>query len=84
MRLMKNENSIVPVLMTTVVLLAGSNTLALLGHDFSPPFVDTIKAEVQLVQQNIASNNLSLASDHANKALALMTDDVTKEIAERN
>ncbi|MGI0044546.1 MAG: hypothetical protein ACRD47_12635, partial [Nitrososphaeraceae archaeon] len=28
--------------------------------------------------------NMSLASDHANKALALMTDDVNKEIAERN
>ena len=78
------RDPIVPVLMTTVVLLAGSNTLALLGHDFSPPFVDTIKAEVQLVQQNIASNNLSLASDHANKALALLTVDVNKEIAERN
>lgn len=46
--------------------------------------VNKIKAEAQLVQQNIASNNMSLASDHGNKALALMTDDVNKEIAERN
>ena len=91
MRLMKNEKSILPVLMVTVVLLAGSNTLTLFGHNFSPDesasflaLVDTIKAEAQLVQQNIASNNLSLASDHANKALALMTANVTKEIAERN
>ena len=88
---MKNEKSVVPVLMVTVVLLAGSNTLTLFGHNFSPDesasflaLVDTIKAEAQLVQQNIASNNLSLASDHANKALALMTANVTKEIAERN
>lgn len=91
MRLMKNEKSIVPVLITAAVLLVGSNTLSLLGHNFSPDesasflaLVDTIKAEAQLVQQNIASNNMSLASEHANKALALMTDNVTKEIAERN
>jgi len=88
---MKNEKSILPVLMVTVVLLAGSNTLTIFGHNFSPDesasflaLVDTIKAGAQLVQQNIASNNLSLASDHANKALALMTANVTKEIAERN
>ena len=37
-----------------------------------------------MVQQNLASNNMSLASDHANKALALLTDDVNKEIGERN
>jgi hypothetical protein len=91
MQLMKNEKSILPVLMTTVVLLVGSNTLTLFGHNFSPDesasflaLVDTIKTEAQLVQQNIASNNLSLASAHANKALALMTDNVTKEIAERS
>jgi hypothetical protein len=92
MRLMKIEKSIVPLLMATVVLLAtGSNVHVLFGHNFSPDesasflaLVNTIKAEAQLVQQNIASNNLSLASDHANKALALLTDDVNKEIAERN
>lgn len=88
---MKIEKSIVPILMATVVLLAGSNTHTLFGHNFSPDesasflaLVNTIKAEAQLVQQNIAINNMSLASDHANKALALMTDDVNKEIAERN
>ena len=82
---------VVPFLMATVVLLAGSNTHTLLGHNFSSDesasflaLVNTIKAEAQLVQQNIANNNMSLASEHANKALALMTDDVNKEIAERN
>ena len=45
---------------------------------------DALKAEVQLVQQNLVNNNMSLASDHANKALVLITDDVNKEIAERN
>ncbi|MGH9974701.1 MAG: hypothetical protein ACRD8Z_02540 [Nitrososphaeraceae archaeon] len=92
MRLIKIEKSIVSLLMATVVLLtAGSNTHVLFGHNFSPDesasflaLVNTIKGEAQLVRQNIASNNMSLASDHANKALAMMTDDVNKEIAERN
>ncbi len=91
MRLMKIDKSIVLFLMATVVMLTGSNTNTLFGHNFSPDesasflaLVNTIKAETQLVQQNIASNNMSLASDHANNALALMTDDVNKEIAERN
>lgn len=89
---MKIEKSIVPLLMATMVLLTCvSNAHVLFGHNFSPDesasflaLVNTIKAEAQLVQQNIASNNMSLASDHANKALALITDNVTKEIAERN
>ena len=62
-----------------------------MGHNFSSDesasflaLVNTIKAEAQLVQQNIANNNMSLASEHANKALTLMTDNVNKEIAERN
>ena len=82
---------VVPFLMATVVLLAGSNTHTLLGHNFSSDesasflaLVNTIKAEAQLVQQNIANNNMSLASEHANKALTLMTDNINKEIAERN
>lgn len=82
---------VVPFLMATAVLLAGSNTHTLLGHNFSSDesasflaLVNTIKAEAQLVQQNIANNNMSLASEHANKALTLMTDNVNKEIAERN
>jgi cytochrome P450 len=85
------KKSAMPFLMATTVLLAGSNTHTLLGHSFSPDesasflaLVNTIKAEAQLVQQNIASNNMSLASEHANKASALMTDYVNKEIAERN
>lgn len=91
MGLMKIEKKlVVPFLMATVVLLAGS-THTLLGHNFSSDesasflaLVNTIKAEAQLVQQNIANNNMSLASEHANKALILMTDNVNKEIAERN
>ena len=91
MQLKKIVKPIVPFLMASVVLLAGANIRIIFGHNFSPDesasflaLVDTIKAEAQLVQQNIASNNMSLASDHTNKALSLVTDDVNKEIAERN
>jgi hypothetical protein len=79
MQLKKIVRSIVPFLMASVVLLAGANTRILFGHNFSPDesasflaLVDTIKAEAQLVQQNIASNNMSLASDHTNKARQTM------------
>ena len=61
------------------------------GHNFSPDesasfigVVDLIKTQAQLVQDNIASNNMTLASEHANDAASLLTDDVTSEIAERN
>lgn len=61
------------------------------GHNFSTEesasfiaLVDLIRTEAQLVQENIASNNMSLASEHADDALALLIDYVTKEIAERN
>jgi hypothetical protein len=89
---MKIVSSIIPFfLMASVVLLTGPNTHVLFGHNFSADesasflaLVDTIKAETQLVQQNIASNNMSSAIEHANRALSLTTDDVNKEIAERN
>jgi hypothetical protein len=61
------------------------------GHNFSTDesasfigLVDLIKTQVQLVQDNIASDNMTLASEHANDASALLTADVYSEIAERN
>jgi hypothetical protein len=61
------------------------------GHNFSTnesasfiALIDLIKTQAQLVQENIANNNMSLASEHADDALALMTDNMTKEIEERN
>ena len=74
-----------------LILLMGFNSPPILGHNFSSDetakflgLVDIIKNEAQLVQDNLASKNLSLANQHANRALALVTDNVTKEIAERN
>ena len=73
-------------------MLIGFNSPPLVfGHNFSPDesakflgLVDIIKGEAQSVQDDLASKNVSLANQHANRALALVTDNVTKEIAERN
>ena len=37
-----------------------------------------------MVQTNLASNNLSLAEKHANKAASLLTPSIIVEIAEKN
>jgi hypothetical protein len=65
--------------------------LPIYGHNFSAnesavflALADTIKAEAQLVQENLSNNNVSLASEHANKASALFTAALIDEIAERN
>ena len=72
-------------------MLIGFNSPLVLGHNFSSDesakflgLVDIIKGEAQSVQDDLASKNVSLANQHANRALALVTDNVTKEIAERN
>lgn len=76
---------------SALILLIGFNSPLVLGHNFSPDesanflgLVDIIKGEAQSVQDDLASKNVSLANQHANRALALVTDNVTKEIAERN
>jgi hypothetical protein len=81
----------VPVLLSIVTLSVSSGTTLSFGHNFSTnesasfiALVDLIKTQAQLVQENISSNNMSLASEHADNALALLTDSVTSEIAERN
>jgi hypothetical protein len=79
------------LLLGIIVILIMSLYSPVSAHNFSTnesaaflAMTDALKAEVQLVQQNLVNNNMSLASDHANKALILITDDVNKEIAERN
>jgi len=79
-----------PVLLSILTLSAISGS-ASFGHNFSTnesasfiALVELIKTQAQLVQENIANNNMTLASEHADDALALVSDNVTKEIAERN
>ena len=63
----------------------------LYAHLFSPnetaTFVSVVyqlQTEMQLVPENLASNNVSLAHDHANKAASLLTQRILVEIAEDN
>jgi hypothetical protein len=43
-----------------------------------------LQTESELVQSNLANNDVSLAQVHANKAAALLTPNITEEIAEGN
>jgi hypothetical protein len=45
---------------------------------------DQVQIESELVQTNLANNNISLAQNHANKAAALLTPDIITEVAEAN
>jgi hypothetical protein len=61
------------------------------GHTFTPnesasflSLVNQLRVESELVQMSLRNDNLSLAREHANKAAALLTSNVTKEIAEQN
>lgn len=73
------------------ILLIFSGVPITLGHSFTSnesavflALIDAIIAEAQLVQENLANNSISLASEHANRASALFTESVNDEIAERN
>jgi hypothetical protein len=61
------------------------------GHNFTPnesasflAFVEKLQTESELVQMNLANNNMSLAQKHANNAAVLLTPNITREIAEQN
>ena len=61
------------------------------GHNFTPnesapflAFVEQLQTESELVQMNLANNNISLAQQHANNAVVLLTPNITREIAEQN
>lgn len=61
------------------------------AHNFSTnesaaflALTDALKAETQLVQQTIENGDLPSAGKHADRAVALLDDNTTKEIAERN
>jgi hypothetical protein len=61
------------------------------GHTFTPnesasflSLVNQLRVESEIVQMSLRNDSLSLAREHANKAAALLTSNVTKEIAEQN
>ena len=61
------------------------------AHNFTPnesayflAFAEQLKVESELVQTNLANNNISLVEEHAEKAAMLLTPNITREIAEEN
>src|SRR5918995_2035670 len=61
------------------------------GHTFTPSesasflsFTEQLQIESELVETNLANNNISLAKEHAKKAAMLLTPNTTREIAEEN
>ena len=61
------------------------------GHNFSPDesasfiaFTYQLQVESELVKLNLLTNNISLAQDHANKAVSLLTPTILGEIVEKD
>jgi hypothetical protein len=84
---------IMGIVLSTVFSTSVSNILnqKVYAHMFSTDetasflaFADQLKVESELVQTNLANNNLSLAQKHANKAASLLTPSIIIEIAEKN
>lgn len=81
----------VTLVLAILTLSIFSGTTLSFAHNFSTnesamfiALVELIKTEAQLVEDNIANNNMSLAGEHADRAISLLTDNITSEIAERN
>jgi hypothetical protein len=82
--------------MITAILIVSSvvsiyQSSPVVAHNFSTnesavflALTDALKAETRLVQQSIENDDLSSAGEHADRAIALLNDNTTKEIAERN
>lgn len=61
------------------------------GHNFTPDesasfiaFTYQLQVESELVKLNLLTNNISLAQDHANKAVSLLTPTILGEIVEKD
>jgi hypothetical protein len=94
---MKRELSLVLLVMGIILSAVFSSNInnilnqKVYAHMFSTDetasflaFADQLQVESGLVQTNLASNNLSLAQKHANKAASLLTPSIIVEIAEKN
>ncbi|MFZ0344713.1 MAG: hypothetical protein WAM27_06510 [Nitrososphaeraceae archaeon] len=94
---MKSEFSLVLLVMGIILSAVFSSSISnilnqkVYAHMFSTDetasflaFADQLQVESGLVQTNLASNNLSLAEKHANKAASLLTPSIIVEIAEKN
>lgn len=89
--MIRNQKVWAPFILGILLIAIAPGTTLTYGHNFSTDesasfiaLVDMIKTQAQLVKDNIESDNMTLASEHADDALALLTEDVSSEIAERN
>jgi hypothetical protein len=93
---MERELSLVLLVMGIVLSTVFSNSGKILNqkayaHMFTTDetasflaFADQLQVESELVQTNLANNNVPLAQKHANKAASLLTPSIIVEIAEKN
>ena len=74
-----------------IILLSTYNNQKIYAHNFAADesasflaLIDEMQIEMNLINTNLLMNNQSLAQDHLNKIKQMYTDDIKKEIAEKN
>jgi hypothetical protein len=74
-----------------IILFSSYNNQQIYAHNFAADesasflaLIDEMQIEMNLINTNLLMNNQSLAQDHINKIKQLYTDDIKKEIAEKN
>ncbi len=74
-----------------IILFSSYNNQQVYAHNFAADesasflaLIDEMQIEMNLINTNLLMNNQSLAQDHINKIKQLYTDDIKKEIAEKN
>ena len=74
-----------------IILLSTYNNQQIFAHNFAADesasflaLIDEMQIEMNLINTNLLMNNQSLAQDHLTKIKQMYTDDIKKEIAEKN
>ena len=77
--------------MLAILLFCTYNNQQIYAHNFATDesasflaLIDEMQIEMNLINANLLMNNQSLAQDHLTKLKQLYTDDIKKEIAEKN
>lgn len=82
----------------TIIAVAISSSILMMplsdysfAHNFAPnesaqflALMQLIQTETELVQSNLDDNNITLANDHTDKAIGMLTPAIFNEITERN
>jgi hypothetical protein len=92
MKLDKKSNKTLSTIAAIAVLLFSTyQSQQIFGHDFAGDesasflsIMDQIQTEMNLINTNLIAKEKSLAQDHFNKINELYTENIKKEIAERN